>query len=167
MEFRCIVEYKAVEAVFQAYRSTCDKSTVLEFRCTSSRTRPAFFHVFYSILEQLVASAVIDAAAAAQFARPVLKRRPAAPALPPSPVTVATLSPLHAMIMSMCSTSRREGLAVLASLCARASADSQLAMVQCGTLALLKSTAPAVQHDYEASFNVNAIIARLEAVAVC
>lgn len=160
MTCHTVRDYVGIEAIVRLYSDA--KGVVVEFQCASARARLPFMALYAEIAAALAEEGVVAAPAA-----PVRKITRARSAKLCVDVTAATLAPLRAMVESSCSSARREGLSVLASLCATASPSAAAALREDGTLSLLHRTAKAVDADFEARANCLAAISSLQALSAC
>lgn len=163
--FETVRECVGVEAAVRLY-TEASGAVVVEFQCMQSRGRAQFIALYNEVVTALVAAGVVPAEALKSLPHVMRSLPLALPAClaPKVDVSPATLEPLHSMVQSECGLTRREGLAVLASLAACASPASANDMVKAGTLSLLRDTAKEVTTDFEARANCQSAINALQCV---
>jgi hypothetical protein len=161
---RVVRNYVGVEFVAKLFFDAASREHVIECQCMQSRSKPQFLQIFVELTTALVSEGLVSKSHVSSAPTPVCVKPLALPAsmdVRPD-VSFDTLKPLHAMIGSSCGLVRREGLAVLASICANASPHSLSHMKEAGTLDLLKSTSSCGELDYESKTNCAAALAVLQ-----
>lgn len=165
---RVMREYTGCELAVRLYTDAAAGEVVVEFACLTSRSRPAFMPLFHEIAAALASKGLVsrnNMPASALKPVPCLSLPALPSSLSPAPeLSAASLSPLFAMASSPCSSVRREGVAVLASVCASACPSSVAKLVAAGCVPVLQAvSAQLLQCEFEAKANCAAALAALHA----
>lgn len=163
---KMVKDYVGVEFVARIFSSP-NKDLVVEFQCRLARGRAAFLAVFSEVVGELQTLGLVS--------EPV--KRPSSPMKPlslpedlsakPSELSCDSFQPIFAMVLSSCSSVRREGVALLTSLVC--GSTSQAAAASAGAAAVLRKARSCVDAaaEFDTAANIATALSKLTPTLAC